>query len=167
MSVASESWCGATLIADQWIITAAHCLTDRMYQSPIEWTLVTVGSNIRGKGREVAGERVFVHPGYNRYNDNFDFALVKLMTKVSNKAICLPKATDCDLKSSYTSSIVDGCQNVTAAGWGSTKGKCFFFHASTFLYSKLIIEIALYFFYLYFLFTQMTPRVQLFSKEPK
>uniref|UniRef100_A0A8B9NJG9 Peptidase S1 domain-containing protein n=1 Tax=Accipiter nisus TaxID=211598 RepID=A0A8B9NJG9_9AVES len=88
-----EHKCGAVLIADRWLLSAAHCFD--IYSDPKMWVafLGTLFlSGIDGKMEKIF--RIYKHPFYNVYSLDYDVALLELNMpiKFSNtiKPICLP-----------------------------------------------------------------------------
>ncbi|XP_075300237.1 transmembrane protease serine 9 isoform X4 [Opisthocomus hoazin] len=109
-----EHKCGAVLIADRWLLSAAHCFD--IYSDPKMW-VAFLGSpflnGIDGKTEKIF--RIYKHPFYNVYSLDYDVALLELNTpvKFSNtiRPICLPD----------NSHIFHEGARCFITGWGSTK----------------------------------------------
>lgn len=113
--------CGATLLGDSWIITAAHCVynVESKDQIRIYLGLNSVNSNDNGKVHEI--EDVYIH---NRFHEekpyNYDIAILKLRKKANLhpanvNSICLP---DDDLDSEL---VEEKGKRLTIAGIHKTK----------------------------------------------
>ncbi|XP_075135100.1 transmembrane protease serine 5 [Leptodactylus fuscus] len=109
--------CGGSIIAQQWIITAAHCVHN--YRSPqlSSWSVLSgmvSHSSIRQQASSSQVEKIIYHQKYHDRTHDYDIALMKLEKPLnysdSIRPVCLPQ---------YEQDLPAGSE-CWVSGWGHT-----------------------------------------------
>ncbi|XP_045400127.1 transmembrane protease serine 9 isoform X2 [Lemur catta] len=109
-----EHRCGAVLVAERWLLSAAHCFD--VYGDPKQWAAFLGTPFLSGaEGHVERVARIYKHPFYNLYTLDYDVALLELAGPVRRSSlvrpICLPEPAP---------RAPDGARCVIT-GWGSVR----------------------------------------------
>jgi transmembrane serine protease 11D len=111
-----SQFCGGSVIGNEWILTAAHCIKSSIVREDPTRVNVVVGTpQFFIGGERLAVAAVHVHPQYNDQTNDFDFALLRLSRSVATGGTAATRPVEL---ASATTQVSDGAAALVT-GWGA------------------------------------------------
>ena len=105
-------FCGASIIADRWVLTAAHCVDSMQPSNPVGLEVYANSASLQGGGAAFDVDRIYVHAGYQGVGIN-DIALLEVSRPMGITPVRLSQgAAAATVEAEGTMAVI--------TGWGLT-----------------------------------------------
>jgi secreted trypsin-like serine protease len=113
----NAQFCGGTLIAELFVVTAAHCITENngAVTRRTDIHVLAGTQSLAGGGTRYVVDRIVRHPKYDADTTDFDIAVIKLRTPAPGRTARL-------ITASQEASLAATGDRAYVTGWGSRNG---------------------------------------------
>jgi secreted trypsin-like serine protease len=107
-----SQFCGGSIIRNDWILTAGHCVRNSIVrEDPTRLEVIAGSSQYAIGGERLKVAAIVTHPRYNQSTMDNDFALLRLATPMTKGQVIATADANTELRDDT---------NMCVSGWGAT-----------------------------------------------